>query len=79
MATGEDKFPESEVLYRKTVSRDAGFPACREECMDDQASRNDGIPWEMVPVDSVVGLEVKDTLPCIFFYFIDGSVMFPVT
>jgi len=79
MAPGEEKFPEPEVLYRKTASRDAGFPACREECVDDQASRDDGIPGKMIPVDTVVRLEVKDTHPGVFFYFIDGSVMFPVT
>ena len=79
MATGKKKFPESEVLYRKTFSRDAVFSACREECVDDQASRDNGIAGEMVPVDVVFRPEVKDTLPGVFFYFIDGSVMFPVT
>jgi hypothetical protein len=45
-----------------------------QEGMDDQASRNDRIPGEMVPVKAVIGMKMEDALPGIPRGFFDCCV-----
>jgi hypothetical protein len=71
ITTGMKEFPEPEIFYNKRIARETGFSPRFQKRMDDQTSRNDGIPGKMHSINIVVGVEEEVALPRIIINFPD--------
>jgi hypothetical protein len=71
ITTGMKEFFEPEIFYNKRIARETGFSPRFQKRMDDQTSRNDGIPGKMHSINIVVGVEEEVALPRIIVNFPD--------